>query len=289
MSSPVIAIVGPTASGKSGLALEIARRHGGEIICADSRTVYRGMDIGTAKPTAEERVAVPHHLLDVIDPGEPFTAADFKRQAMVAIEDISQRGKLPLLVGGTGLYIDAVLYDYQFPSTTTSTNRESLQRLTTEQLQQQVSDLGVTLNNSDWNNRPRLIRAIETAGQPRTRSQLRPNTLVLGLRIEPTELERRIRSRIADMLKHGWIEEIKALETRYGLESEALTSIGYRSFAAVGSGGTTIAAATDETVRDTLHLAKRQNTWFKRSTDIRWLATPAAAKPIVEQFLAEPL
>lgn len=114
VSRPLIVIVGPTASGKTTLAIELARRLDGEIICADSRTVYKGMDIGTAKPTEEEQLFVPHHLLDVVDPGERFTVADFKRLANEAIIDIIGRGKVPIMVGGSGLYIDAVLFDYKF-------------------------------------------------------------------------------------------------------------------------------------------------------------------------------
>src|SRR4051812_49125553 len=110
----LVVVVGETAAGKSALALRIAQKFNGEIVSADSRTVYKGMDIATAKPTAAEMAAVPHHLIDVVDPDEPFTAADFKKRAVKAIDDITNRGKLPILVGGTGLYIDSVLYDYNF-------------------------------------------------------------------------------------------------------------------------------------------------------------------------------
>lgn len=112
--SPLVVITGPTASGKTSLAMEVAKLFNGEIICADSRTIYKGMDIGTAKPTKKEQAAIPHHIIDVVEPNQSFTVADFKELALKAIDDITKRGKLPIMVGGTGLYIDSVIFDYQF-------------------------------------------------------------------------------------------------------------------------------------------------------------------------------
>ena len=125
----LLVIVGPTASGKTALAIELAERMNGEIICADSRTVYRGLDIGTAKPTPEERARVPHHLLDVVDPDQPFSVADFKRLAEQAITDVRRRDKLPILVGGSGLYIDAIIYDYQFSAAGTKRSEQNPRHL----------------------------------------------------------------------------------------------------------------------------------------------------------------
>src|SRR5688572_18783932 len=128
-AKPLIAIVGPTASGKSALAMELARRHQGEIIAADSRTVYKGMDIGTAKPSPADQRQIPHYLLDVVEPNEPFTAADFQRLATAAITEIQDHDHLPLMVGGTGLYLDAVLYDYRFPGDASGADRAELAEL----------------------------------------------------------------------------------------------------------------------------------------------------------------
>jgi len=129
-----VAIVGPTATGKTGLAIALAQVFDGEVVCADSRTIYRGMDIGTAKPTADEQAQVPHHLLDIVDPGERLSAGEFKQLAETQINEISSRGKLPLLVGGSGLYVDAVIFDYEFPAAGNPDRRQKLEAMTDTQL-----------------------------------------------------------------------------------------------------------------------------------------------------------
>src|SRR5688572_21256799 len=163
MNKPLIVIAGPTASGKSALAMKVAKKYNGEIICADSRTVYKGMDIGTAKPSAVDRKEVPHHLLDIVQPNQPFTAADFKEQALAAIDDISGRGKLPIMVGGTGLYIDSVIFDYRFGDPADPDKRAQLQDMTLEQLQQMCVMEGIRLPENTKNKR-HLVRAVELGG-----------------------------------------------------------------------------------------------------------------------------
>lgn len=283
MNSPLVAIVGPTASGKSALAMEIAERYGGEIIAADSRTVYRGMDIGTAKPSVVYQQRVPHHCLDLAEPGTRFTAADFQVAAGAAIKDIHSRGKLPILVGGTGLYANAVLYDYTFPG---SFLKCGIYSTNIEELQKQVDELGLTLNQSDYHNPRRLMRAIETAGQPRSKSQLRSNALVVGLNPGRGELESRIASRIDTMIKAGFVDEVRQLLQVYGSDSEAMTGIGYRAFAGYVEGTKSLNEAKSEFIRGDINLAKRQMTWFKRNPDIHWIADPADAQRLVEEFLA---
>ena len=181
MSAKLLVIVGETASGKTALGVELARRLGGEVICADSWTVRRGVDIGTAKPTAEERQEVPHHLLDVVEPCGEFTAAVFKRLANQAIEDISNRGKLPIMVGGTGLYIDGVIYDFDFLPAGDRKEREELSRLSIAQLLDKVKSLKLDVRGIDIRNKRRLIRLIETGGQKPTRQPLRDNTFIIGI------------------------------------------------------------------------------------------------------------
>lgn len=178
--APLIAIVGPTASGKTALALGIAERFAGEIICADSRTIYKGMNIGTAKPTAEERARVPHHCIDLIEPGETFSAADFKRCALAAIEDIRMRGKVSILVGGTGLYVDAVLFDYQFGEQADPVLRAELSAKTIEELQERIRQYGYVMPENKQNKRY-LVRTIERRGDAGKRSALRSNVIVIGL------------------------------------------------------------------------------------------------------------
>jgi tRNA dimethylallyltransferase len=287
MSRPLVAIVGPTASGKSALAMELARRHNGAIIAADSRTIYKGMDIGTAKPSASDREEVRHYLLDVVGPGESFTVADFQSAFSHAVEQIEGQNQLPILVGGTGLYINAALYGYEFPATQDRALRQELQDLSVEALQERVEGLGVELNDSDWHNPRRLIRAIETAGAPRGRGELRANTLILGITVERHELERRIRTRVAQMLEQGFIDEVRHLGECYGWDNEAMTGIGYRAFGRHLRGELSREAAAEETIRDTLRLAKRQMTWFKRNSDIVWVANAQDGVARAEAFLAK--
>ncbi|TAK88971.1 tRNA (adenosine(37)-N6)-dimethylallyltransferase MiaA [Patescibacteria group bacterium] len=283
----LVVVVGPTASGKSALAMQFAQRFNGEIIAADSRTIYRGMDIGTAKPAAAEQKQIRHHLLDVVDPDQPFSAADFQEQANQAIANIQARGKLPIMVGGTGLYVDSVIYNYSFKSGRAAQPNPALVALSLAELQARAEDLGISLNHSDWHNPRRLIRAIEANGQPPTKQELRPNTLILGMSIDMVELEARIATRVNQMVEHGLLNEVEALLKRYQPDSEAMTGIGYRSFAAVAAGQMTVEQAIDDTVKDTKRYAKRQMTWFKRNSDIRWAHNQTEAEVQVSEFLAQ--
>jgi tRNA dimethylallyltransferase len=280
----LVAIVGETASGKSGLALAIAERWNGEVVCADSRTVYTGMDIGTAKPTAEERARVPHHLLDVVAPGRTFTAADFQRLAGAAIRDIQARGKLPILVGGTGLYVDAVLYDFQFRPPADPGLRAELEKLTVPQLQQKIREQNLPMPRNEQNPR-HLIRVLETGGQIGERSTLRPNTLLIGLSLPRDVLERRVSQRVDDMAAHGFTEEVQRLADSYGWDTEALQAPGYKAFRAYLQGRATLDEAKAAFIRNDLQLAKRQRTWFKRNLDIQWCNNPNEAIERVKDFL----
>ena len=281
----LLVVVGPTASGKSGLALKLSRQFNGEIIAADSRTIYRDMDIGTAKPTAAEREAVTHHLLDVVEPNQPFSAADFQQRANRAIADIQSRGRLPIMVGGTGLYVDSVIYNYSFKPGEAAQHDSALVALSLEELQARAEDLGISLNHSDWHNPRRLIRAIETNGQPPTKHEIRPDTLVLGLSLDPAELEARITTRVHQMVEHGLQAEVEELLRHHKPDSEAMTGIGYRSFAQLASGDLTQQQAIEQTIQDTKRYAKRQLTWFKRNKDIRWVQNTTEAQALVSEFL----
>jgi tRNA dimethylallyltransferase len=284
----LITILGPTASGKTDLALSLAEEVGGEIICADSRTIYRGMDIGTAKPTPEEQARVPHHLLDVVDPGERLSVAAFKILAESTIADIAARGKVPFLVGGSGLYLDAVLFDYQFPPEADPTERQRLEALTDDELRELLAaeDTAAYLA-IDIRNRRRLIRAIETAGQDRTRSRdVRPQTLVLGLALNKEIMQTRISARIEKILSQGFLEEVRRVGETYGWDSEAMTGVGYRAFKDVVLGTKTVAEGAAECARGDLLLVKKQLTWFKRNRAIHWLDDPDEAAPLVRAFLA---
>lgn len=251
---PLVVIVGETASGKSALAMRVAEAFNGEIICADSRTIYRGMDIGTAKPTNADRAKIPHYLLDVVSPNERFTVVDFKRLASEAIEDIGRRGKLPILAGGTGLYVDAVIFDYTF-----STPEEAAKR--------------------DPTNPRHLMRS-----NPSARSQLRDNTLLIGLVTERETLKERIQIRIDTMLEDGFLEEVKNLYKQYG-NVTALQGTGYRAFREYIEGQISLEEAKAQFVANDLHLAKRQRTWFKRNKAIEWFEDRDAAYQRIADFL----
>lgn len=282
----VIAIVGPTASGKSALAMKLAQKYNGEIVCADSRTVYRYMDIGTAKPTAEDMLQISHHLVNIKDPGEPFSAAEFKGLALAAIEDIGSRGRVAFLVGGTGLYVDSVLYDYQFPTGADISEREELSRLSLGHLVRRLNEIDPSLAQTiDTQNPRRVIRAIETAGQKKTKQALRKDTLVLGMLVDKKVLQNKISARVTDMLAQGFLAEVQKIGEKFGFESEALTGIGYRAFRDVVKGTKTPDEAAAEFIKGDLNLAKRQMTWFKRNPDIQWISSLPEAETLVKDFL----
>lgn len=274
MTGPLVVVVGETASGKSALAMALAQKYDGELICADSWTVRRECDIGTAKPSLKEQQLVRHHLLDVVGPDEDFTAAVFKGLAQQAMNDIASRGKLPIMVGGTGLYVDGVLFDYNFLPEGVPGLRDELNRLTIEQLLQRITATGLELGEVDVRNKRRLIRLLETGGAEQTRAELRPHTLLLGLQPERAELIIRIRQRVDGMLAAGLESEIDQLQSRYGWDCEGLRGIGYREWQDYFAGRQSLPATRDRIISSTVGLAKRQRTWFKRNKSIHWLSDP---------------
>ena len=270
----IIAIVGTTASGKTDLALYLAKKYSGEIICADSRTLYRGMDIGTAKPTKEEQLEVRHHLLDVIDPGQRLSAEAFKRMVGTAEVQIVARGNLPILVGGSGMYVDAVMYDYDFPGGYDAKTREKLELQSTQTLASQLAKRDPeAYARVDLHNRRRVIRALETVGQARRkRSRVREDALVLGLTLNKEVVRARVEQRINKMLEEGFMDEVRTIGERFGWDGSAMDVIGYRAFKEVVMGRKTVEDATAEFVRGDMMLYKKQVTWFKRNPQIHWLA-----------------
>jgi len=284
LRNPLIAVVGETASGKSGLALALAERYDGEIICADSRTVYKGMDIGTAKPSAADRARVPHHLLDVAEPDQPFNASAFKELAETAMKDVWNRGKVPFLVGGTGLYIDAVVYDYAFRSPHAADERGQLERLSVPELQAVLQGRGIVLPANEQNPR-HLIRAIETNGAVSVKKGLRPDTLLLGLKVPGPELEKRIAQRIDTMLAAGLETEVRTLADKFGWAAEALTAVGYAEWRPFLAGAGSLQDVRQGIITHTIQYAKRQRTWFKRNKNIQWISSAEEADKIVAHFL----
>ncbi len=279
-------IVGPTCSGKTALALQLAEKFNGEIIAADSRTVYRGMDIGTAKASAADRARVPHHLIDIIEPAEAFTAADFKARATLAIDQISDRGKLPIMVGGTGLYIDSVIYDFTFRGPGDATERKRLEVLSVEALQELLKERNIALPENVRNPR-HLIRQLETGGVAAGRRQMRANTLIIGLATTRERLEERIVHRVDAMLAGGLIDEARSLAGRYGWECPALQTIGYQEIRSYIIGVADLQSVRTAIIRDTLAYAKRQRTWFKRNISIHWCTQQVEVEDLITTFLSK--
>lgn len=268
---PLLAIVGETASGKSELSLQLAQQLNGEIIAADAMTVYRGFDIGTAKPSEGEQKVVPHHLLDISDASQPFNVAMFKQLACAAIQEISARGKLPVLVGGTGLYIDSILFDYEFRSQPPSGFREKLEKMSLAELVRLAQDKHYDLTNIDTRNRRRLIRLIEADGRSPQKRPARNNTVVVGITLPREKLRARVEARVDTMISRGLADEVKDLSQRYGWGVEPMRSIGYREWQAYFLGQKSLEETREEIIIHTMQLAKKQRTWFRRNEGIHWV------------------
>lgn len=283
-NKPLITIVGPTASGKSELAIQLACEFGGEIIAADSRTVYKGMNIGTAKPSKSDQGKIPHYLLDIVDPTEDYTVANFKRDALSAIKIIENRAKIPILVGGSGLYIDALLYDYQFRVMDVK-KRVELNKKSLAELQKMTKDLGLKPEHVDFKNRRRLVRAIESNGQIAIKNKIRANTLILGLSPTKQILEDRIISRVNKMVDSGLIDEAKNLKNQYSNNLKAFDSTSYRPIFDYLDKKITLQEAKTQFIKNDKLLAKKQRTWFKRNKSIHWIKNREEAVALTTTFL----
>ncbi len=281
----LLVVVGETASGKSALATRIAKELNGEIIAADSWTVYRGFDIGTSKPSQSEQEQAKHHLLNVADAKDGFNAPRFKELAEAAINDIQKRHKLPILVGGTGLYIDSVLYNFGFLPTASPETRAELNRMNLAELANLAKARKIDLNDIDTRNKRRIIRAIEAKGQKPTKSEIRRAALVVGLQVSREELRRRIEKRTEQMISDGLEREVKGLSVKYGWEVEPMKGIGYQQWRLYFEGEQDIEQTKQRIVSATMNLAKRQRTWFKRNRDINWFSSQEQAFEFAEKQL----
>lgn len=268
---PLVVVVGPTASGKSSLAMRIAKEYDGEIICADSRTIYKDLTIGTAKPSDADRAEVPHWGLDLVKPGESFTAADFKKYAQQKVREIRARGHLPLLVGGTGLYVDGVIFDYEFAAPQPKL-RAMLEELSLENLLDYCANNNVVLPENEKNRRY-VIRAIERKNTTGTRlSEPLPNTVIVGITTERDELRARITTRAEQLFDTGMVEEAKMLGEKYGWNSEAMTGNVYRLTKQFLNGEFDESEFVQRFITSDWQLAKRQLTWLKRNPFIHWVS-----------------
>lgn len=274
----ILFITGPTASGKSDLAMRIAEEFDGEIICADSQTVRRGMDIGTAKPTKEDQRKVPHHVLDVIDPYEHFTVADFTSRAEAAISDIQNRGKLPIVVGGTGLYIDALLYGFSFRPTVGDYTREVLEAKSVSELQAIITQAEYPMPENE-NNPRHLIRVIETKGMAPKKNNTRESAVIVA--IDPGKIEHavRVERRVDAMFDSGLISEIEQLLEQFGSPPKNFDAIVYRlAWEQLNELGKMDKQLLRERfIIGDRQYAKKQRAWMKRNKDIQWFSDPEEA------------
>ena len=306
----IICIAGPTASGKTALAVELAKELSGEVISCDSMQIYRRMDIGTAKPTQEEMQGIVHHMLDVAEPEEDFSVSRYCQMATPILDDILKRGKTAIIAGGTGLYMDSLMKGNDFAPYPATGARERLEQLADEmgmdfmltKLQEIDPESAAKLHPAD---RKRIIRALEvfeetgetiTAHNKRTQAiPPKYNPLWIGLDFEPRQaLYDRIDLRVSMMLEQGLVEEIKSLLAS-GIPAKAtsLQAIGYKEFVAALEGNGSIEAAADEVRKASRHYAKRQLTWFRRNVNMHWLTRHpgeefpeilAKARQLVHQF-----
>lgn len=326
----IIAIVGTTASGKTDWGIKLARKYNGEVISADSRTVYKEMNIGTAKPEGEKKTAaeldlerlkpgagiqekgirvkmedlfqekpfvvegVPHWGFDLVNPDESFTVSDFKRYAEEKIRDIISRGKVPILVGGTGLYVKAIVDNLQFTDAKPNDAlRKELETLSEDVLRARLSQLDpVAYETVDIYNRRRITRAIEvieSTGKPLQEQQTQGDpefdVLQIGIDIHREVIYRRIEDRVDKMVAEGLVDEVRALRDKYGCEVNAMTGIGYRQVCLFLEGYIKLRDAIDLIKRDTRHYAKRQLTWFKRDKRIEWVVGYQDAERLAQNFL----
>jgi tRNA dimethylallyltransferase len=284
---PLLVILGPTASGKTALGIRVAQAIGGEILSADSRQIYRHMDIGTAKPTAAERNRIPHHMIDLIPPDGRYSAGRFAREALETIRSIRARGRRPVVVGGSGLYLEALVDGIaampEVPEPIRIRIRGEMERLGPEAMHGRLREIDPRAADRIMpSDRQRIARALEIfdgTGEPISVWQARPKegkypgkVLLLGLRLNRDALYRRINERTESMVAEGLVEEVDGLrQMGYRPESSALGTFGYRQIFAHLEGEVTLAQAVEQTQRETRRYAKRQITWFRSEPRVKWM------------------
>ena len=279
----VIAVVGPTASGKTAFAVDLAEKIGGEIISADSRLVYKGFDIGTAKPTLDERRGIPHYMIDIAEPEVDYSAGLYVHEAKRIIEDIQSRGKVPIIAGGTGLYINILLMNYDLPKVEPDYELREVLKLE-EDLPAILAELDPeTAQLIDKNDRKKLIRAIEIVkktGKPIQRRKNNPEYEIewIGLNFPRDVLYDRINRRVDLMFEAGLIDETKNLLQKHGRIPNLLYTIGYQEVIQYLDGLLTLDEAVDKLKQNTRRYAKRQLTWFRKNPAINWNVYPEKLK-----------
>ncbi len=284
INNKLIVIVGPTASGKSELALKIARKYNGEIICADSRTIYRCMDVGTVKPSPAEQKSIRHHLIDLRDPNQTFSVVEFKTLCTKIIKQVQARGKLPILVGGSGLYIDSVLFDYQFRSpkriidTTTMTLEQKL--LKAKELYPHE------LAKIDGSNHRRVEQLLRFGPASNSdRESVKIPAMIVGIKPLTPTLKHNIEQRTKQLLNNGFVQEVINIRKHFASDCVGLESTGYRQVGEYLDGIITSSELERAINSATIKLAKKQITWFKRNNAIHWFTNSSKAEEITAKYL----
>ena len=284
--SKILIVVGPTASGKSFTAMRLAETLNGEIICADSRTIYKGMDIGTAKPSKTDRITIKHHLLDVVIPDQEYTVANFVSDAKHAIADIQSRGKTAVVVGGSGMYVYALLYDYRFRKPT-GMEQQEVARLDDTQLMELAKQLYPQASQNFVFKNRRRVEQLLTRGPAMNydRSVIKIDSIVVGINPPKAELQERIDSRTQELLNNGFVHEVQQLVSKYGTLELFEETIGYRQVLEYLAGDIDKSQLAERISTATRQYAKRQLTWFGRNKDIIWFDTGQDLVAYVEKNL----
>ena len=287
-NNKVIAVVGATASGKSAYAVDLAEKIGGEIISADSRLVYKGMNIGTAKPAIDEMRGIPHYMIDIVEPDINYSAGLYAKEAKKHVKDILSRGKTPVIAGGTGLYFRILLENYKLPDVEPDYKlREELSKLSFDELSQILSDLDKNaLNTLERNDQKKIIRYIEIVkltGLPLSKACGKNDDKEfdiewIGLNFPREELYARINKRVDLMVEQGLVEETKYLLKKYGRIPNIVDTIGYKEIISYLDGELTLDEAKNKLKQNTRNYAKRQLTWLKKNENINWNCYPEKKK-----------
>lgn len=281
----VIAIVGPTASGKTDYAINLAGKIGGEIVSADSRLVYKGFDIGTAKPAMEERKGIPHYMIDIVEPEVDYSAGLYADDAQKVINNILERGKIPVAAGGTGLYFRLLLENYDVPKVEPDYEmREELKEYPSEELYKRLQRIDrQRASEIDPNDKKKIIRAIEMAEHlEKPLSEYKKDPLYdvewIGINCTRDILYERINRRVDLMIEKGLIDETRELLKKHGRIKNLVCTIGYQEMIAYLDGALTLEEAKDKLKQNTRNYAKRQLTWFRKNKDIKWNVEPVKLK-----------
>jgi tRNA dimethylallyltransferase len=279
-----IYIVGPTASGKTALSIDLAKHLGAEIVCADSQTLRKHMDIGTAKPTVAETNGVPHHMLDLIDPYDDYSLAAYQKQATNIIDGIHSAGIRAIVVGGTGLYVDSLYFGYQLPVLDDDISAGDFEDLTVDELRDLISSKGYNLPSGEQNKR-HLINTLLRSGKSGDKGSADPRSIILGIYPGREQVVERINTRVEHMFANGFVGEVRSIVDKFGPPPREFDAIGYRIVYRHLLGEISVDETKDLCKIAERQYAKRQMSWFRRNPAIKWFSSPVEAKDYILSVL----